>query len=247
MPKIYMTNGDKVEVDDDLFNFLNVFEWRPLRDNRINANYPVVTINRRPVMMHRMIIEIITGEKIGPGMEVDHIDGNKLNNKRDNLRLCTSYQNGQNHGIHSKINKTVFIGVTCMAGKHANPYRAILTLPDKHIQIGCFETLENAVFHRDLAALKFKGEFARLNFEEKRGEYQKILDGGYNPIKSRQKSSYYHGVTIEPNGKWRAQIVINKKPKRLGIFEKEIDAARAYDEAVIKYGHDPKKLNFSKR
>jgi hypothetical protein len=238
-----MTNGDLVEVDEDLYKFLNWFTWRPM-SNKINQNYPVTKANGGTAMMHRMIIEVTTGRKIEKGFEVDHIDGDKLNNRKENLRVCTPYENGQNHGIHSTMNKTGFIGVTNMNGKSLNPYRAILTLPDKHVQIGCFDTAENAAFHRDLAALKYKGEYARLNFEDKREKYQKILDGGYNPIKSRQKSSYYHGVTIEPNGTWRAQIVINKKPRRLGVFDNEIDAAKAYDNAIIKFGHDRKKLNF---
>jgi len=58
-------------------------------------------------------------------------------------------------------------------------------------------------------------------------------------------SSKYRGVWYNPKKKkWRATIGINNKRKQVGYFNKEIDAARAYDEAAKKYHREFAVLNF---
>jgi hypothetical protein len=68
----------------------------------------------------------------------------------------------------------------------------------------------------------------------------------YNKGKTKRKtSSIYVGVTfVKSTGKWRAQIMLNRKNIFLGDFDDEIEAGRAYDRGAIKYHKDFARLNF---
>lgn len=243
-----MDNGTRVKVDDVYFKFLNWFKWAPLDRTKLNMNYPVTYVHGKTVFMHRMILEIEMGSKIDSGMEVDHINGDRLDNQLANLRLCTPEENALNKGL-SRNNKTGLIGITFVKNR-VRPFRAILRMPDGFRDIGHFDTAENAAFHRDLAALKFRGEFARLNYPERKDEYIKLLLTGYDPVRKRKKSSKYHGVTKTPEGRFRVQIARRKdgvqKNINVGTFDDEVEAAKAYDD-TIKRLKIHSEMNFLKR
>lgn len=105
-------------------------------------------------LMHRVIMNA------PKGLEVDHINGNKLDNRRDNLRLCTKSENQRNQ--HTSRGKSRFKGVYSKVGK----WQASLTCNSKTVYIGLFSTEEAAARAYDRAALEHFGEFARLNFPE---------------------------------------------------------------------------------
>lgn len=106
------------------------------------------------IMMHREIM------KPPPGMVVDHIDGDSLNNRRSNLRICTPRQN--NHNRTFKGNTSGFAGVYPQ-GKR---WRAQITHKGEQIKIGVFDDKIEAAKARDRKALEIHGEFACLNFPE---------------------------------------------------------------------------------
>jgi hypothetical protein len=91
---------------------------------------------------------------------VDHIDGNPLNNKRNNLRPCNNQQNQFNQkpqtGRASK-----YKGVTWV--NRPKPYRAYIYLNNKSIYLGSFYTEEEAALIYNEAAIKYFGVFAHLN------------------------------------------------------------------------------------
>lgn len=102
------------------------------------------------VYMHR----VIAGTPVG--METDHINRDRLDNRRANLRIVTRVQNSANIGVRSH-NSSGFIGVCydkkrCMWMAYAKKY------------VGHFETPEEAALARDKAAFEMWGEFAQLNF-----------------------------------------------------------------------------------
>lgn len=109
---------------------------------------------RQNLSMHRMIM----GNP--PGMEVDHRDGNGLNNRRNNLRICTRRQNAKNLPVNCK-STTGFKGVSFR--KDANLYEAHITTNRKRRRIGYFCYAIDAAKAYNEAALKEHGEFARLN------------------------------------------------------------------------------------
>ena len=89
---------------------------------------------------------------------VDHINGDILDNCRNNLRIVTRQQNNMNQGI-SKNNKSGVSGVHW--NKTNDKWRAKIAYKYKDIHLGCFEKLEDATKARKDAEMKYFGEFAR--------------------------------------------------------------------------------------
>lgn len=111
------------------------------------------------VIAHRAAWAIYYGEI--PKQHIDHIDGNKTNNKIDNLRLCTHNQNQHNQGIR-RNNKSGYKGVSWF--KNAKKWQAQICCDSKIKHLGMFTTKEDAAHAYDIAALEVHGEFAWTNF-----------------------------------------------------------------------------------
>ena len=103
--------------------------------------------------MHRLILGVLDQD------DVDHKDGDGLNNQRRNLRPCTNTQNRRNHKLY-KNNSTGFIGVVVDKKK----FVAQIFVARERIRLGVFETAEEAAKIYDKAAIKHFGEYASLNF-----------------------------------------------------------------------------------
>ena len=108
------------------------------------------------IRLHRFILDAPNN------MHVDHIDGNPLNNQKENLRLCTHQQNSYNRKKRVCTNKTKYKGVT----KNKYKFEASIGYNGKRIYLGLFSTQEEAAAKYNEAALKYFGEFARLNIIE---------------------------------------------------------------------------------
>lgn len=106
---------------------------------------------RKNIYMHRALLAA------PDGMEVDHIDGDGLNNKLSNLRLATRAQNAWNCGLHEH-NTSGFKGVSWHASK--NRWRAQITFYGKRIHIGYFKTPEAAYSSYCKTSERLRGEFA---------------------------------------------------------------------------------------
>jgi len=89
---------------------------------------------------------------------VDHIDGDKLNNQRDNLRVATDSQNVCNKRMQ-RNNTTGYRGVQ----KSGKKWSAGIDVNGIHTHLGVFATPEEAAQAYDVAALHYHGEYARLN------------------------------------------------------------------------------------
>jgi hypothetical protein len=117
------------------------------------------SIRRGIVRMHRLILNNVGGSAL------DHIDGNGLNNRRNNLRVATNQENLRNaskfvHG-RNRVATSVFKGVNYCRG-----WRARITVDGKHRGLGYHATEEAAARAYDRAARQLFGEFARLNFPD---------------------------------------------------------------------------------
>ena len=141
--------GDcKVLVDKDIFwelKGLNIF---------LLKGYVKVRIGRKRMFLHNLIM----GNS--HPLQVDHINVNKLDNRRENLRICTSAQNKMNKGPH-KNNKTGFKGVSI--NPKNGKFVASLGVNKKKIHIGTFSSKESAAKAYNDMAEKHYGEFAKLN------------------------------------------------------------------------------------
>ncbi len=92
----------------------------------------------------------------------DHINGNKLDNRRENLRVCTLAENNRNRTIY-KNNKSGFKGVYW--SRADKKWRAQIKINNRMIYLGIFDDLLEAALTYDEAAVRYHGKFAKINFE----------------------------------------------------------------------------------
>lgn len=166
MKEIELTQNKFALVDDEDFEWLSQWKWYAIYMSNIRNYYAtrkskrdLKTYKQKAIYMHRLIM----GLKIGDNKQIDHINHNTLDNRKENLRICSRSQNHMNENPH----------------------------------INC--------------------------------------------------SSKYKGICWDKRaGKWKAYIYINNKPRHLGYFRREIDAAEAYDKAAKKYFREFARLNFGR-
>lgn len=121
--------------------------------------------------LHREVWERMTGHKVPADFIVDHINRDKLDCRRSNLRLATKEDNERNKGKRrtsfGRACTSQYKGVTWTKGKKTKPWRAIYTLHKKQIALGYFEDEKEAAKAYNVAALEHGGEFAVINeFDE---------------------------------------------------------------------------------
>lgn len=151
---IPLTKGKIALVDDDDYEWLYIFKWRWQPIHGI-PGYAVRTSNGNRLYMHRVILNLTCENKV----EVDHINGNGLDNRRCNLRICNRMQNRRNCRPQS-LNTSGYKGVYHSRKK----WRARIEVSGKKIDLGTYETAEEAAIAYDQAAKFYQGEFAWLNF-----------------------------------------------------------------------------------
>jgi hypothetical protein len=165
MKTIELTQGFVAMVDDADFEWLNGYKWHTNRASKSSRIYAARNIRigperrRSTTNMHRVILGI-TDRKI----DIDHIDGNGLNNQRSNLRTSTHAQNLQNSGLR-KTNKTGYQGVSVKSDCRQR-WQAHIKAGDKRVYLGLFDCPVKAARAYDAKARELHGEFANLNFPE---------------------------------------------------------------------------------
>lgn len=107
------------------------------------------------ILLHRLILGVECRSIV-----VDHKDWNTLNNKRDNIRICTPSENGKNRRA---FGKSKYMGVCKSTGR--DKWQATIKANGKYKMLGRFDTEESAAKMYDKAAKLYHGEFANLNFK----------------------------------------------------------------------------------
>jgi hypothetical protein len=152
---IPLFNSDLVAlVDDEDYESLIGFRWY-----RQNMGYAIRGSGYNKVLMHRQIM-------VFPENGVDHIDRNKLNNTRSNLRPANQSQNMCNSApehYNTKRSRTKFRGVSWDSARKR--WFSYIKANGALIHLGRFDSDVEAAEVRDKAALKLHGEFASLNFQ----------------------------------------------------------------------------------
>ena len=120
--------------------------------------YRYIKINGKNFYEHRLVWFFATGS--WPKNDIDHINGNKSDNRIDNLRECTKSENQWNVGPQ-KNNSTGFKGVVPVGDR----YKANIFIHGERIHLGVFDTIEDAAKARKAADKKLQGKFAKVLVE----------------------------------------------------------------------------------
>lgn len=158
MKLIPLTKGKFAKVDDADFDLYTKYSWHFSSGGYAVRSQWLYRTDRRQknIPMHRQLLGVDN-----PNVLIDHIDGDKLNNQRHNLRESTKSTNGCNRG-KTKRNTSGFKGVT----KHTqckDRWMAQIRANNKHYYLGLFPTPIEAAQAYDKAALHHFGEFALIN------------------------------------------------------------------------------------
>lgn len=156
--EIKLTQGKVALVDDNMFEYLSQWKWYVYKcGNKFYAarNIKISKCKIRLILMHRFI----TDNK-NTKMHTDHINGNGLDNRIINLRICTHSQNSINRGAPIN-NKTGYKGVSY--DKKSNKFKAQIRVNKKNITLLTTNNLIDAARAYNQAAQKYHGEFAKLN------------------------------------------------------------------------------------
>lgn len=161
MKRIKLTKGKSAIVDDSDYEWLSRNKWRArVQKNRIYAAGAIKNNGKwQTTSMHREIMGLTKGD----GKEVDHRNGNGLDNRRENLRLCTRSENIQNRHHKAKEGKaSQYQGVYSV--KKKNSWLASITKDYKQIHIGLYSNDKDAARAYDRKALELFGPDAKTNF-----------------------------------------------------------------------------------
>lgn len=159
MKTIKLTQGQIALVDDEDFDRLNGFRWsvtwnKHTKSFNATRSSPRVNGKRHTIRMHREILNAKLGE------EVDHINHDTVDNRRENLRLCSTGQNCVNR--RRRVDNTSgFKGVSWDNGH--GKWRSRLMVNRKPHYLGRFATALEAAIAYDRAARDEFGEFALTN------------------------------------------------------------------------------------
>jgi hypothetical protein len=157
--RIYLGEGVWTVLDEQDYYRLGHFKWTVIGDSgKFYAvrSVKVGQVKTKTLRLHR---EIMNPPK---RRLVDHKNGDSLDNRRDNLRLATRAQNVHNRRKTKSKTSSRFIGV--FYEKRYHYWVAKIEHKGKVIWLGSFKSEVEAAKAYDRAALKLRGEFARLNF-----------------------------------------------------------------------------------
>lgn len=156
MKYIPLTQGRYARVDDADIDWLRQWKWL-LVGPGYAGRFDSTDGGRQIVYMHRAILDA------QPGQHVDHINGDRLDNRRANLRLVTNTQNQQNKRTPSH-NTSGHKGVCWHKG--VGKWHVRITINGKRLHLGYTRDRETAARLYDAAARYFFGEYARLNYPD---------------------------------------------------------------------------------
>ena len=156
MKRIPLTQGKETLVDDQDYEYLIQWDWCANRKD--SAFYTQGRIDGNTTTSIHQVLGKLLG--FSSGVNVDHINRNGLDNRRENLRPASKMENARNRG--PQVNNTSgFKGVTLY--RYDDTWQAQIHVRGKNIYLGRFDDKVEAAKAYNEAAKKHFGEFAWLN------------------------------------------------------------------------------------
>jgi len=149
-----LTRGFVAIIDASDVPIVSGWNWSVLISKRRRAVYAGRVHDRKTILMHRALIGAERGE------EIDHRDGDGLNNRRNNLRRCTRGQNTCNAPTRSD-NRAGLKGASF--DSRSGKWRVEISIDGRKKHLGLFATAEEAHARYATAAAEIYGEFARTS------------------------------------------------------------------------------------
>jgi hypothetical protein len=142
MKEIQLTQGKVALVDDEDYEWLSKYKWYYHHQGYASTYYKVGFYDYKNPLMHRLILGVLDNLQV----QVDHINGNKLDNRRENIRIVDQATNSKN--LHKKTSNrtTKYIGVYKYPESHrrTKPFYAYITCDTIREVLGYFLTAEEA-------------------------------------------------------------------------------------------------------
>lgn len=223
--EIALVNGGIALVDENDYERVSKYRW--FRSANGYAHRQGWSGGKHwAVFLHREI------NSTPPHLFTDHINGNKLDNRRSNLRTCNKAQNAANTAkLRRELASSQLKGVSFHPA--SGLWRA--RVRDGGWQRTTYHKTEQqaALDYNRMAAERF-GEFAQVN----------QLPDGITPTPIRRKSSRFRGVTFHKRSmRWRAALEKDRRAIHLGAFQSELEAAKCYNDGALKHFGSNAKLN----
>jgi len=226
-PSKYITliNDGRVRVDPDDYEWLSQFRW--FKSSAGYAHRQGWSADRKEhwfIFMHRVV------NQTPEGKFTDHINRNKLDNRKCNLRTVDKSRNSANR---EKSKRKVLSSKLKGVSYHPSTKLWRARIRDRDFEKTTYHAteLQAALDYNRMASERF-GANACLN----------ELPGGIEPTVFREKSSKFRGVTRRGDS-WEASTEVDGKSVYLGAYQTELEAAKAYNEGVLRIRGEGAKLN----
>lgn len=222
MKIINLTKGYQVKVSEEDYEYLLQWKWY------LSNGYAISNDKRKK--MHRLILGAKDGEI------VDHIDRDKLNNTRENLRIVDKEKNVHNQkkrgGTNNKYKGTQYISKLGL-------YQARCRIYGNDYFLGYYKTEISAAYAYNKKAKKLSDCILLNNFDLPIEVLEQKLIDDLSQItpaekRSQHKGLYWHKISGKNKvGKWEVRVRVKGKYKSFGRFLNEYDAIEAYNKAYF--------------
>lgn len=152
MKSVFTNSGVEILVDDEVYPWASQFTWYVTDTGYAYRSVQVGKKKSKNIRMHRELVSAPAGS------DVDHINGNRVDNRKENLRICSRSDNLKNKTQRRSDNRSGVTGVYWH--KQCQKWTVQIQVEGKPKHVGLFSTLEEAIARRRMAEIETYKDFA---------------------------------------------------------------------------------------